>query len=199
LTLKLEFPNGSTPLDLNEIEGLKHPNIKTQAQLNALEAANILEGLQWLARLRNPDPFNDAFASLLHKKMFGQVWKWAGTFRKTGKNIGVDPIYIPVQLRQLLDDVRYWHAQKTYHPIEAAVRFHHQLTVIHPFPNGNGRHARIYAETILNKMDKSLKLKWGLNVIETNSDRTRSEYISSLKAADSGNYDALLNFVGYNF
>jgi Fic-DOC domain mobile mystery protein B len=196
LSFKFQYPNGATPLDLNEIEGLRHPNIKSQAELNDLEAANIIEGIQWLRRLRRPDVFSDHFATMLHKRLFGGVWTWAGTFRKTGKNVGIMPVQIQIELAQLLDDAKYWHAHQSFHPVELAVRVHHKLTYIHPFPNGNGRHARIFAETMLKVTSPTFHLTWG-DEETLREGLHRQTYIKSLKFADAGNYIPLLNFVGH--
>jgi Fic-DOC domain mobile mystery protein B len=103
----MEYPKGATPLDPNELDGLKHKHITTRGELDELEQVNIETGLRWLGRQR-ADVLTDAFAITLHKRLFGDVWNWAGSFRRTGKNIGVDPIQIDVQLRQLMGDARYW-------------------------------------------------------------------------------------------
>ena len=105
---ELVEPDGATPLDPDEKEGLRFKHITTRGELDQLEQANIVEGMQWLKKQKNPDILSEGFARDLHKRLFGQVWKWAGRFRKTEKNIGVDPIQIAIQLRQLLDDTRYW-------------------------------------------------------------------------------------------
>ncbi|MGV6852589.1 MAG: mobile mystery protein B [bacterium] len=107
--------------------------------------------MQWLKKQKSPDILSEGFVRDLHKRLFGQVLKWAGLFRITEKNIGVDPIQIAIQLRQLLDDARYWIEHETYPPKELAARFHHKFVLIHPFPNGNGRHARIMADAILTR------------------------------------------------
>ncbi|PCI50028.1 MAG: cell filamentation protein Fic [Moraxellaceae bacterium] len=152
----LAEPEGATLLDSDEKEGLRFAHITTRGELDQLEQANIVEGLRWLKKQNNTDTLSVKFVCDLHKRLFGQVWKWAGTFRQlhnglAEKNIGVDPIQIAIQLRQLLDDTRYWIAHKTYRSIELAARFHHKLVSIHAFPNGNGRHSRIMADAILTK------------------------------------------------
>jgi Fic-DOC domain mobile mystery protein B len=103
---------------------------------------------------------SDDFAITLHKRLFGDVWDWAGKFRKTGKNIGIDPIDIPVELRTLMGDARYWADHNTCPPSEAAVRLHHRLVKIHPFANGNGRHARIMADTVLSRVYGAEPIDW---------------------------------------
>lgn len=145
----LDEPEGATPLDPDEKEGLRFTHIITRGELDQLEQANIVEGLQWLKKQKNTDILSEGFVCDLHKRLFGQVWTWAGTFRKTGKNIGVDPIQIAIQLRQLFDDTRYWMEHETYPSIEIAARVHHKLVLIHLFPNGNGRHARIMTDALL--------------------------------------------------
>jgi Fic-DOC domain mobile mystery protein B len=149
--IKFEYPEGATPLDPNELDGLKHKHITTQSELNELEQANIATGLRWLARMRRTDILTDDFAVELHRRLFGDVWAWAGKFRKTGKNIGVDPVQIGVQLHAAVEDAQYWADHGTYQPVEAAARLHHRLVFVHPFSNGNGRHARIMADVVLEK------------------------------------------------
>ena len=174
MKLTLDYPEGTTPLDPNELDGLKHRHITTQAELNELEQANIIAGLRWLDRQRRPDVLSDAFALQLHKRLFGDVWRWGGTLRRTGKNIGADPLHIEVQLRACVDDARFWFEHETYPPLEAAIRFHHRLTVIHPFPNGNGRLARIMADALLEKVYSVAWIDWaGGENLQVTSERRK--------------------------
>jgi Fic-DOC domain mobile mystery protein B len=137
------------------------------------------------------------FAVTLHKRLFGDVWDWAGTFRRTGKNIGIDPIHIPVELRMLMDNTRYWAEHKTYAASEAAVRLHHHLVQIHPFPNGNGRHSRIMADIVLTRVYKAKPIDWaGGHDLQKMNER-RTAYIAALKAADRGDFEPLMAFVGF--
>jgi Fic-DOC domain mobile mystery protein B len=191
----MQYPEGATPLDPNELEGLKHKHITTQGELDQLEQANISSGLRWLGRHR-ADVLTDDFVISLHKRLFGDVWNWAGMFRKTGKNIGTDPLFILVELRALIDDAKYWANNKTYPSLEAAVRFHHRLVKVHPFPNGKGRHARIMADAILDRVYGSKPIDWagGHNLQKMNV--RRADYIAALKAADGGNYSPLFIFCG---
>ena len=192
----MEYPDGATPLDPDEMEGLRFKHVSTRGELDELEQANIQEGLAWLAKQKNPDLLSEAFIKKLHKQLFGQVWSWAGTFRRTEKNIGIDPIQIAVSLRMLLDDAKYWVEYDTYSPIEIAARFHHKLVYIHLFPNGNGRHARIIADYILTKLLNVDEIDWaGGHRLEDMNDR-RIAYIAALREADRGDYAALLEFVG---
>jgi Fic-DOC domain mobile mystery protein B len=194
MTGPMEYPDGATPLDPNELGGLKFKHITTRAELDQLEQANIQSGLRWLARHRG-EVLTDDFAVTLHKRLFGQVWGWAGTFRKTDKNIGVDPIHIPVELRMLMDNARYWAGQGTFSASEAAVRFHHRLVQIHPFPNGNGRHARIMADTVLSRVYKAKPIDWAGGHDLQKMNVRRAAYIAALKAADQGDFGLLLGFV----
>jgi Fic-DOC domain mobile mystery protein B len=192
---KMEYPEGATPLDLDELGGLKFKHITKRGDLDELEQANIQSGLRWLARQRG-DVLTDAFAITLHKQLFADVWDWAGSFRRTGKNIGVDPIHIGVELRTLMDDARYWADNDTYPASEAAVRLHHRLVKIHPFPNGNGRHARIMADAVLDRVYGTEAIDWaGGYDLQKMNDR-RSAYIAALKAADDGDITPLMEFVG---
>jgi Fic-DOC domain mobile mystery protein B len=191
----LDYSDGVTPLDPDEMEGLRFKHVATRGELDQLEQANIQKGMAWLKRQKNPDILTENLVCNLHKQLFGDVWTWAGNFRKTGKNIGVDPIQIAVQLRVLLDDVRYWIEHETYPAKELAARFHHKLVYIHPFANGNGRHSRIMADAILTKLMNEPAIDWaGGHRLETMNER-RNEYIAALKAADKGELTDLLNFV----
>lgn len=188
-------PYGATPLDAEEMDGLKFKHVSTRGELNQLEQATITEGLLWLDQQKHLDILSEGFILELHKRLFGGIWRWAGTFRSTEKNIGVDPLQVAIQLRQLLDDVRYWVAHKTYPPKELAARFHHRLVFIHLFPNGNGRHARIMADAVLNKLLNEPAIDWaGGYSLEAISER-RNQYIAALRAADGHDYSALLAFV----
>ncbi len=190
-----DYPEGATPLDPDEIEGLKHKHVTTRGELDHLEQVNMQSGLQWMKKSRKKDILNEKFVRDLHKKLFGDVWKWAGMYRTTEKSIGVDPREIAVKLRILFDDARYWIDKETYSPEQIAIRFHHRLVSIHLFPNENGRHARIMADAILIKLFGKQPIDWaGGHDLQSMGDR-RTEYLSSLRAADQGNYAPLLAFI----
>lgn len=191
----MEYPHGATPLDPNELGGLRFKHITTREELDELEQANIESGLRWLARQRR-HVLTDDFAVTLHKRLFGDVWDWAGSFRRTGKNIGIDPIQIAVELRTLMDDARCWVEQKTYSAPEAAIRLHHRLVLIHPFPNGNGRHARIMADTVLERVYGAEAIDWAGGHDLQKMNARRVAYIAALKAADRGDMSPLLRFIG---
>jgi Fic-DOC domain mobile mystery protein B len=164
--------------------------------LDELEQANITQGLQWLARRRGGDILTDSFVRQLHRRLFGDVWGWAGTYRLREKNIGIDPLQIAVQLRYLLDDARYWAKNGTYTPLEAAARFHHRMVQIHPFPNGNGRHARIATDVLLGDYFENPPVEWASGFDLQADNARRTGYFESLRAADRGEFDQLLAFVG---
>lgn len=193
--MSFEYPEGATPLDPDEIEGLKFKHVTTRGQLDHLEQANIQDGLIWLQRFKGTDILNEGFARELHKRLFGDVWAWAGIFRQTEKNIGVDPIQIGVQLRILLDDTRFWIENGTYEPLEAAVRFHHRLVYVHLFPNGNGRHARIMADAMLTKLFKEEPVDWAGGYDLQSMNERREQYIQALRAADGGDIKLLMQFI----
>ncbi len=139
------------------------------------------------------DILNTTFLLKLHKKMFCDVWIWAGTFRTTERNIGVAPFQIAIKLQELFEDAKYWIKNKTYSSLEIAVRFHHRLVAIHPFPNGNGRISRIMADLIM-KIQNDKPLYWGSSSL-VNISEERSCYIAALRKADNGDYSDLITFV----
>ncbi|MDR9365678.1 MAG: mobile mystery protein B [Balneolaceae bacterium] len=189
-----DYPEGATPIDEDEKEALLIPHITTLEELNEWEQRNITDAYSWLDSTRRKDILSEEFIRLLHKKMFGKVWRWAGNYRQSDKNIGVDWSRIPVHHRKLLDDVRYWIDQETYPADEIAARFHHRLVQIHLFPNGNGRHARVITDVLLEKMLDEEPFTWGSgNLMEENIIRDR--YIEALRSADKHDYVPLLKFV----
>jgi Fic-DOC domain mobile mystery protein B len=192
----MEYKPGETPLDPDEMEGLKYPHVTTRGELNHLEQANIETGLRWLAGQRKPALLTDGFARNLHEHLFGDVWRWAGSYRLTEKNIGVDPRQITVQLRNILDDAQYWVNHDTYEPLEAAARFHHRVVLIHPFPNGNGRFSRIMADAFLEKLYGHEQIDWGGGYELTEVNERRQAYLQALRDADRGDYEGLFKFIG---
>jgi len=191
-----EEPDGATPLEPDEINGLKFKHITMRGELDELEQANIEQGLLWLGRRRGGDILTDGFIRTLHIRLFGDVWNWAGTYRLTQKTIGVDPLQIPVQVHMHLENARYWADHNVFPPLEAAARFHHRLVQIHPFPNGNGRHTRIAADVFLEDYYDHVRIEWA-NGFDLQADNgRRSAYLHALRKADAGDFGALLAFVG---
>lgn len=194
-----EEPPGATPLEEDELEGLKQSWITTRGDLNEAEADNILSGQnKWTKRRNKLDRIlDDKTVRDLHKDLFGQVWSWAGTYRRTEKSIGIDPIYISVQVRDLVEDAKYWFAESSDLSIDAAAaRFHHKLVAIHPFANGNGRHSRFMTDLILSALEVP-EFTWGGgkgNALSTATE-VRDRYLAALRAGDIGDYEPLLAFV----
>lgn len=189
-------PDGATPLDPDDMAGLKFRHFTTRGELNELEQANIINGLDWMGRTRTRDILTTAWLRELHRRLFGEVWQWAGKFRLTEKNIGVAPAEIATQLAVMLGDADYWTEHGTYSPLEAGARFHHRLVQIHLFPNGNGRHARISADVFVTDCFGHAPIDWAADQDIQRTGGRREAYIAALRAADAGNYDPLLRFVG---
>jgi Fic-DOC domain mobile mystery protein B len=193
--LILDDEDGQTPLDEEEKNGLLISTIITHGELNEFEQHNIEDALLWvLGRSFNADQvLKERFIRKLHHRMYGKVWSWAGEFRKTDKNIGVTWHSIPVALKQLLDDIMFWHKNKTFVPDEIAIRYKHKLVSIHCFSNGNGRHSRLMADLIIEKIYALPVFTWGAANLTRPGD-ARTAYIQALKAADQGDYSLLLAF-----
>lgn len=185
-------PDDATPLDAEERDGLLQTWITTRADLNEAEQANIDDALAWSGRRRGVDILSEGFVFDLHKRMFGDVWAWAGSTRRTGKNIGVDPHLIHLQLGSLLRDARYWIEHGSFTPDEIAVRLHHGLVATHPFPNGNGRHARLMADLLIAQSGGE-PFSWGGSTLR-DIGTLRGEYITALRAADRHDFALLLAF-----
>lgn len=191
--VKPEHPPGATPLDRDEAAGLIPSHISTREQLNAWEQANVLEGERWAFARGRKDILTLKFIQELHRKMFGRTWTWAGKIRKTEKNLGVDPGQIAPELKKLCDDVAYQVEHESCPLDEIAARFHHRLTWIHPFPNGNGSHARTITDLFLVAYGGS-RFTWGEDDLVT-AGEARERYVEALRAADARDCAILLKFV----
>ena len=194
MALDLDEQDGQTPLDPDEMAGLIPRHIETKGALNDWEQENILQAIKWLRRAKVRSVLTEGFCRDLHKRMFNKTWKWAGTFRKSDKNIGCDWTLIAVKLNQLFGNVQFWIENETLPTDELAARFHHALVWIHPFPNGNGRHSRMMADTLLKQLgQKAFSWGGGGNLVSANEVRTR--YLAALRAADKNEFTQLLAFV----
>jgi len=189
-------PDDATPLAPAERDGLKLTWITTRADLNAAEQDNIDAGAAWAFRSRRANILTVAFSIALHRQMFGQVWDWAGHYRTTERNIGIAPYRIGTETAQLFDDAAFWVANETYEPDELAVRLHHRLVFVHPFPNGNGRHARMMADLLIRRLGAT-PFSWGSNKddgVIHDIGELRKRYVSALRAADGNDYEPLIAF-----
>jgi Fic-DOC domain mobile mystery protein B len=193
--LDVDYIDGQTPLDEDEKDGLLINTIATRGELDEFEQQNIEEAVQWtLERSFKPDTiFTEDFVRLVHKRMYANVWKWAGAFRNTNKNIGTDKWQISAELRNLLDDLIYWHQNNVYPPDEIALRFKHRLVSIHCFANGNGRHSRLMADIIIEKIYRKPVFTWGTTNLY-NKSNARLAYLTALRSADKGDYSLLIDF-----
>ena len=166
-------------------------HIAYRRELNEAEQENISRAQDW-ALNRRRDPLSEKFVKDLHRRMFGDVWRWAGRLRMSERNLGIVFHEIPVALRQLLDDTRAWIEYQTYPPDEIAVRFHHRLVLIHSFPNGNGRHARLMADLLVMRLGGE-RFSWGSANLQ-DAGTVRQRYIAALRAADDQDIGPLLAF-----
>jgi len=190
--VNFEYPSGATPLDPDEAQGLIPRHITLQAQLNEWEAANIIEGEQWaFGRLRRQPPDVD-FLRRLHQRMFDRTWRWAGSFRTTGKNLGVAVWEIHPALRNLCADVALQIGQAAMPMDQIATHYAHRLVSIHPFPNGNGRWSRLAADVLLAGQGAP-RFTWGLATPKSIAN-ARERYLAALRAADLHDMRALIAF-----
>ncbi|MBK7867599.1 MAG: mobile mystery protein B [Ignavibacteriales bacterium] len=193
--LNIDYEDGQTPLDEDEKEGLKIPGITTRGELDEFEQVGVENAIASLSKQKiSPEIIlTEDFLIDLHIKMFGSIWKWAGEFRKTNKNIGVDKYYIGIEIKNLLEDCQFWVNHKTFPDDEIAVRVSHRLVWIHPFANGNGRHSRLYADILVSNGFSRPVFSWGSkNLIKKGE--ARSAYLSALRQADIQDYSALVRF-----
>lgn len=194
MALTLTYPEGATPLDPNEVEGLiPHEVVATVAQLNAFEQQNILGAIEWLEARPPRDVLDDRFLRELHRRMLSRTWTWAGRYRVTERNIGIAPDQIAVRVRDLTEDFKCQLDSKALPLDEVAARFHHRLVSIHPFANGNGRHARLATDLLL-ETHGGEAFTWGSQSLYENS-AVRQRYIKALREADDNDFKPLFDFV----
>ena len=193
--LDIHYFDGQTPLDEDEKEGLRIKSLTTRGELDELEQLNIEKAIEWtMTRKQKPEKIlTHDFVRLLHYKMFGDVWKWAGEFRHTNKNLGCDWQQVGILLRQLNDDGAYWLENKTFSDTEIALRYKHRIVSIHCFPNGNGRHSRLMADVIISHIFRRPVFAWGGTYLSDNGE-ARKNYLIAVRQADKGDLKPLIDF-----
>lgn len=193
--LDLIYIDGQTPLNEEEKEGLLISSIATRDELDEFEQQNIEEAILWTLgrKFKAEKLFTEAFIKDVHKRMYKDVWAWAGKFRNTNKNIGVDRWQVAIELKNLLEDARFWIANNTFSADEIAIRFKHRIVSIHCFSNGNGRHSRLLADIIIEKLFDRPVFTWGAASLSKESDNRKS-YLDALKLADKGDYEEIIWF-----
>ena len=193
--LKSDYIDGQTPLNEEEQNGLLIPSITTREELDEFEQLNIEKAIQWTfgKKWKAEQLFSEKFVKDLHKRMYGEVWKWAGAFRESEKNLGIKSYLIPTELKVLLDDAIFWVQNDTYSPVELAIRFKHRLVSIHCFSNGNGRHSRLMADLIMEKLFNATFFSWGSSNL-VKATETRKAYIKAVKMADKQDLQPLIVF-----
>jgi Fic-DOC domain mobile mystery protein B len=191
----LNVEDGQTPLTDDEQLGLKL-SILTRAQLNENEGMNINEARRWVMNprvLRRAKMLDNDFVRELHRRMFNGVWKWAGLYRTTDRNLGWEPFRITEGVHNALEDALHQFANSTYTREETAIRLHYRMVVIHPWVNGNGRHARLLADAAVSAWGGA-PLSWGLSADLAGPGNARKNYLSAMKEADRGNFVPLFTF-----
>ena len=191
MTDLFDEPHDATLLTPEEKNGLRPAHITYRWELNEAEQQNIYRAQEW-ALARRRDLLTDKFVKDLHRRMLGDVWKWAGKFRTSERNLGIKHYEVPMAVRQLLDDTKAWIEHNSYARDEIAVRFHHRLVLIHPFANGNGRHSRLMADLLVMDVGAE-RFSWGHTILQDAGD-VRRRYITALQAADQHDVRLLLEF-----
>lgn len=190
--MKFVYPDSATPIDPDEAEALLPEHITTQRELNAWESLNILQATRWGLSRKHVDYLSSEFVRVLHGRMFNKTWAWAGTYRKSDKNIGVPWQTVATEIFKAVGDARYWLDETVYDGTETALRLHYRMVVIHPFVNGNGRHARLLADILLFNLDLP-HIHWGGTELDSVTEK-RSRYLAALRAADRGHFAPLLSY-----
>jgi Fic-DOC domain mobile mystery protein B len=192
--VKFTFEDSQTPINADEAADLI-PAAQSLKDLDFWEEKNILQARNWLMKshtLNKHELFSEGFIKKLHFRLFDQTWKWAGEYRNSDKNIGCDAFEIQIELKKLNGDAKFWLENNSFAIKEIAVLYHHRLVKIHPFANGNGRHARLTADAIMAKYGDE-KINW-LGDYKDNNE-LRKNYISALREADLGNCEPLIKLL----
>lgn len=194
MTDLFQEPPDATPLDPALRGDLIPTWVTTRADLNTVEEESILNGYAWARGRRGGTNIllTDDFSKTLHKQMFGEVWRWAGVYRQNELNIGIELHLVAAEMLALFDNARFWVENKTFPPDEIAIRLHHRLTQIHGFPNGNGRHSRMMADLLIEKLEGE-PFTWSNGSIQ-DTGTLRDTYINALRAADNHDFGLLLRF-----
>lgn len=185
-----DLPEGATSLDPDEAEDLVPGHIRTRGELNVWEQENILVAASWIQRTR-VSALDESTIRDLHRRMFSETWRWAGRYRTSDKTIGIHWPQISVAVRNFVEDGRLWLKEEVFSLDEMAIRLHHRLVHIHPFPNGNGRHARLWCDMLLSQNGRPA-MDWGGNELDSASEH-RKAYISALWSADNGDIRPLFD------
>ena len=186
--------DGSTPLDHDQIIGIRFSHLTTMGELDELEDVNIQNGLEWLNRQKTDDYLSIDFICKLHEKLFSDVWKWAGKFRTAEVNISkYRPYDVGPQLKNFFEDAKVWIASGQMSWDEISAEMHHRLVTIHPFPNGNGRTTRIYTEYVQKRNNQEVT-SWNA-ALAHHPKESRESYIKALRVADKGDFTLLIEFM----
>ena len=194
--LEMKYERGQTPLSEEEMEGLLIPSITTKGELDEFEQLNIQKAVEWYLirkKFKADQILSEEFILEVHKRMLNEVWAWAGQLRQSEKTIGIPWHQVPIRLRQLIGDCKYWIEHKTHSDEEIAIRFKHELVAIHLFPNGNGRHSRLMGDIVMKHIFNKPRFTWGQKNF-VNKGNTRDRYIKNLKEGDKGEFNNLIQF-----
>ncbi len=188
-------PLGASPIDAHEAEGLIPGHVQTRGELNAWEQQNIIEAARWVLTATEP-ALGESTILGLHERMFDRTWEWAGRYRTSDKNIGVFWAEIGVEIHEFVHDGAHWLEHEVFSVGEAAARLHHRLVLIHPFPNGNGRHARLWCDLLLKQNGRPM-FDWSSEELDKPGE-SRRRYIEALRSADGGDFEPLLDLLLQN-
>jgi len=190
-------PDGATPIAEDDLADLIPDFVATRADLNLVEYENIAKALPWArlyAERGGPKRILDySFVFELHRRMFEDVWRWAGTARRRVTNIGVEPSQISSQTKHALDDAIWWHEHDTFTIDERSARIHRRLVAVHPFRNGNGRCTRLVADLYLVSIAQPA-FTWGAGGRLDEGRDARRLYLDALSSADNDDYEPLVRF-----
>lgn len=197
------MPDSTKPVDAtasDDTSGLRDLSLATRADRNAVEAQAIQAAYSKYVfharpQKRGPPWLTSELVLAVHRSMFGTIWTWGGHYRTERLNMGCDPHLIREQMKLLCDDFLLWDAlDPPMPPLEVAARLQNRLTKIHPFRNGNGRHARLITDIFFHSRKHPLP-QWPQIHRLPQGESIRTHYIEAMKRADQGDFTNLIVFM----
>jgi Fic-DOC domain mobile mystery protein B len=190
-------PEGATAGE--DLSGLLLPHLLDRPSRDVVETELIDRAYQkyiFRARPKQKETtwLRPEFIRQVHRDMFGELWDWAGKYRTVNLNLGVDWHQIQEHVARLCGDFTYWDSEQSKMPVfEIAARLQSHLTRIHPFKNGNGRHARLITDIFFHSRKMKLP-RWPQIQRLSQGDRLRKDYVAAMKKADQEDYSGLIAF-----
>jgi len=168
--------------------------IQRKREMDALEAVKLAKATDWAIRHYSADHrFSAADVCLLHKQWLGEVYSWAGEYRRVNIGKGGFAFAMAAQVSRLMEEFER-KVLAVYTPcnfndpekiIEALAVAHCELVLIHPFRDGNGRLSRL--------LSTLMALQAGLPLLDFSGieGKARQAYFLAVQASMGNDYEPM--------